>query len=345
MPLLSVAIPTFNRHDFLRATLQALRPQARENIELVVVDNCSTPPVEAVVREVLGGSDWSFRVIRNAANVGLCANILRCFEVAEGEWLWVLSDDDLVKPDAVMTLFQTLTHHPDLLFATYSLSACPIDKETIYETVDSFILALPSVWIAFISSALYQRRELLRHLYLAYNFIDSGAPHTALLLLEGLAGTKRKLAYLTQELVTWQPPVEEQRYSQFTCIGFLKLLTLCDGGVRRRLAAVFQTIIPPPQRLLTHLLRDAERGRSRASLSTTLDQYLDSYSLLVGGIKAALWRGPLRLLFHFFLRFPTPAWRVLNTAAKLLRGRELVLERASVSLNSYERTSNTERQK
>ena len=127
-PLLTVAIPTFNRHEFLRATLQALRTQAREEVELIVVDNCSTPPVEAVVNEVMAGSAWTFRVVRNPANIGLSANILRCFEAADTAWLWVLSDDDKVDPAAIDTLVNTVRDHPGLLYATCSIPALPIPR-------------------------------------------------------------------------------------------------------------------------------------------------------------------------------------------------------------------------
>src|SRR5207247_1469943 len=96
----------------------------------------------------------------------------------------------------------------------------------------------------------------------------------------------------------------EQRYSQFGTIGLQKLLILCHGEVRQHLATLLRKATPPPLRLLAHLARDAERGKSRPSLAATLDQYLGAYSSLVGGVKGAVWSGPLRLLFQLLLRFP-----------------------------------------
>lgn len=346
MPTLSVAIPTYNRHEALRSTLRALRDQAREDVELVVVDNCSNPPVESIVQEVLAGSNWHFRVVRNAGNVGMCGNILRCFEVAQGEWLWALSDDDEVKPDAIATIIQTIERHPDLLFAVYSLHAIPVTQELVYDSADSFFRALNSIpQIIFISVTFYHRKELIPHLSGAYNFVDTGSPHTALLLLAGLAGSKRKLAYFPTEIVEWKPPTESERYSHFAMIGLSKLWTLCRGESRRRFAQLMVRDSPRPFRLFTHLVRDATKGRNREHLGIMLDEYLYAYSKMCGGIRGAFWRGPARLIAHLGLRF-APASKALNElVSRILRGRTICYDANPVSVSSFLRLSETASEK
>jgi hypothetical protein len=340
MPLLSVAIPTFNRHEFLRATLQALRGQARENVELVVVDNCSTTPVEPVVQEALAGSGWSFRVVRNEVNVGLCANILRCFEVAQADWLWALSDDDTVDPHAVATLLETIEKHPDLLFATYSHPVVPVAQDQICESVDSFLLALDSIpRVIFISAALYHRRKLLPYVSLAYNFIDSGAPQTALLLLAGLANPQQKLGYLSAEIVRWAQPSEEQSYSPFSTIGQCRLLLLCNPEQQAHMADLLVKAAPSPIRLLNHLVRDATQGRNRAMLDTILDQYLESYGKIRRGPVGIFWHGPGRWCGRLALRFPGLCKKTVDLLSRALRGRPIVYHSGPVSLSSYQRAA------
>ena len=53
-PLVSVGIPTFNRPDGLRRTLECITNQTYKNLEIIVSDNCSPgPETEAVVREFM----------------------------------------------------------------------------------------------------------------------------------------------------------------------------------------------------------------------------------------------------------------------------------------------------
>jgi glycosyltransferase involved in cell wall biosynthesis len=342
MPVLTIAIPTYNRHGFLRDTLQALRGQARENVELVVLDNCSAPPVEAVVQEVLAGSGWSFRVIRNAVNVGLCANILRCFEVAAKEWLWVLSDDDKVNPAAVATILETVRQHPGLLYATCSIPALPIATDRICESVDDFFQALDSIpRVIFISSAIYHRQRLIPYLSLAYNFIDTGAPQTALLLLAGLADPRQQMAYLAREIASWQPPPPEEAYSRFSSISQQRLLALCNSATRAHLARLILKDTPSPDRLFIHLARDAAKGRNRTHLKAMLDDYFDAYGKMRGGIAGAFWRGPARLAGHLGLRFAGISKSIAEFSSRLLRGKPLSYDPNPVSLNSYLRLSET----
>lgn len=342
MPLLTIAIPTFNRHSFLRKTLEALRPQSHENATLVVVDDSSQLPVEPLVREVLEGSGWSFRVIRNSVNIGLCANLLRSFEVAETEWLWLLSDDDTVDPNAIATILRTVNDQPDLLFATYSLPVLPIEREEIHDSIDSFFLALDSIpRVIFTSSAIYNRRKLVPYLFLAYLFVDSGAPQTALLLMAGTAQPRQKLAYLTSEIAAWQPPPVGHGYSIFNAMSQARLLALCNRTIHPHFCKLLVKCVPWPVRLLSNVVRDAAKGRNRDLLANIIDEYCDTYGKFRGGVVGSFWKTPGRLLGHLALRFPDFTMRMLSRVSLLLRRREMIYDSSPVSLNTYERLQET----
>jgi glycosyltransferase involved in cell wall biosynthesis len=97
-PFWSVMIPTRNRVDYLQLTLESVLEQApgAADMEIEVVDNCSTlADVEAIVRRV-GGSRVSF--FRQPASVTMSENWTTCVRRARGEWVHVLHDDDVVMP-------------------------------------------------------------------------------------------------------------------------------------------------------------------------------------------------------------------------------------------------------
>ncbi len=128
-PLLTIAIPTFNRAAQLESLLLALEPQAagRPEVEVFVADNASpdeTPEViaAAVRRYALAGA--RLRTHRHPVNTGSDANFAFCFAQAEGHFFWMCGDDDLIVPDAVgevLAILRAADGTPaqiDLLYAT-----------------------------------------------------------------------------------------------------------------------------------------------------------------------------------------------------------------------------------
>ena len=65
MARITVVVPVFNRQDKLRRALASLRAQTLVDFECLVVDDCSTVPIEPVVTEL---SDHRFRYLRNGQN-------------------------------------------------------------------------------------------------------------------------------------------------------------------------------------------------------------------------------------------------------------------------------------
>lgn len=101
-PLLTIAIPTFNRAWCLRELLPLLVDQLKDEarIELIISDNASPDDTPSVVREFVTRG-LPIRYIRNDQNVGPDANFLQCFEQARGKYVWLFSDDDLIVPGAL----------------------------------------------------------------------------------------------------------------------------------------------------------------------------------------------------------------------------------------------------
>lgn len=96
-PLLTIAIPTYNRARYLRESLAALFDElvAESRVELIVSDNASHDETPSVVRE-FQERGLGIRYIRNETNLGSSMNILQCFEQASGKYVWILGDDDIV---------------------------------------------------------------------------------------------------------------------------------------------------------------------------------------------------------------------------------------------------------
>lgn len=98
-PLVTIAIPTYNRAEsYFPSALQSALSQTYSNIEIVVSDNCSNDHTQAMVRAI---KDPRIRYFRHDPGIGQKNNYNFCFEQAEGSYVLLLHDDDLIDDDFV----------------------------------------------------------------------------------------------------------------------------------------------------------------------------------------------------------------------------------------------------
>ncbi len=104
-PILSICIPTFNRDSFLRQCLESIvrqfdNEQVRANVEIVISDNGSSDNTGLVAREYQKNYP-NIAYIRNLENLGVDRNILQVVDMARGEYVWLLGDDDALFEDSL----------------------------------------------------------------------------------------------------------------------------------------------------------------------------------------------------------------------------------------------------
>jgi GT2 family glycosyltransferase len=100
----SVVIPTFNRGPRLRATLDSILAsdtKGLDAVEVIVVDDGSTPPAETALGNVAVPSPFSLRIVRQEnAGVGGARN--RGFREATGDVVLFVDDDVLLDGSALV---------------------------------------------------------------------------------------------------------------------------------------------------------------------------------------------------------------------------------------------------
>lgn len=111
--LLSICIPTYNRADMLRHTIDSILGQGVDGVEIVVSDNASTDGTDALMQE-LAQRHPQIRYVRSATNVGADRNFLKAVELAAGRYAWLMGSDDLVAPGGVAEVLQAIASHPEL---------------------------------------------------------------------------------------------------------------------------------------------------------------------------------------------------------------------------------------
>ena len=108
--LLTIAIPTYNRAKYLKRALGSVVSQYDERIEILVSDNASEDNTSQVVESFL--KSVPIRYVRNDTNIGLDANFLQCYRLAEGDYMLLLGDDDLIIEHRLATVLDFLENNP-----------------------------------------------------------------------------------------------------------------------------------------------------------------------------------------------------------------------------------------
>ncbi|MCS7232338.1 MAG: glycosyltransferase family 2 protein [Elusimicrobiota bacterium] len=93
--LCSILVPVYNREETIEEAIKAALNQTYENIEVVVVDNCSEDKTWDKLRE-LASKDKRLRIFRNDKNIGPVKNWKKCVELAKGKYAKFLWSDDLI---------------------------------------------------------------------------------------------------------------------------------------------------------------------------------------------------------------------------------------------------------
>ncbi|GMN90259.1 glycosyltransferase [Francisella sciaenopsi] len=92
-PLVTVYIPSYNRIELLKRAVNSVREQTYQNIELIVVDDCSTDETISYLK-ALSETDARVRFFQNQKNSGACVSRNKAIIEAKGEYITGLDDDD-----------------------------------------------------------------------------------------------------------------------------------------------------------------------------------------------------------------------------------------------------------
>lgn len=111
-PFWTVVIPVYNRTNYLLESLASVLVQwsGAENMEIIVVDNASTPSLFDLVNSIGGGI---IHYYQHQQNIGAARNYNAGIALSRGKWVHVLHDDDCVFLGFYSRLQKSLENCPD----------------------------------------------------------------------------------------------------------------------------------------------------------------------------------------------------------------------------------------
>lgn len=177
MKKLFIYIPTYNRIDALTKQLDVILPKIienQENVRLLINDNASEKDLSSIKKKYKSSSNVIFR--RNSGNIGGNANIALGFIFAKNdEFLWILSDNDIVKETAIDYILNALNGKVDFY--------CFNDEEHYPKTFkykwEDGCQTLMDWRLGLISDGLYNMKTVKDSIHAAFFYHNSSFPHLA----------------------------------------------------------------------------------------------------------------------------------------------------------------------
>ena len=224
---LTIYIPSYNRYNKARLLVQRLLIQLEDYVELIQIfisDNGSMQNYVASFE-----SDTAFREVlvsgrliisRNPHNIGMSANIMRAFETAKSEWLWIISDDDDIRPSALGAVIASIKSQREdigLIRFRSKLIDSPLNINTLDEFVE-FNSASNDAFNGsiFLSNCIYRLRDFGSLLEVGYQYTNTYIPHFMMIIAYMARGNSCVL--YRDEIVDYVIP--EVGYSYSMVAGF-----------------------------------------------------------------------------------------------------------------------------
>lgn len=139
LPLVSVCVVTFNSSEYILETLESVKAQTYQNIELIVADDKSTDSTNIIVSKWIKDNKERFcdtKLIIPESNSGTAGNYNRGIKQASGKWIKFIDGDDLLLPSCIMDNIKYVNENPNakIVFSNviYFDNGKKIDFDNVY---------------------------------------------------------------------------------------------------------------------------------------------------------------------------------------------------------------------
>jgi len=135
-PLVSVAVITYNSAEYILETLESVKAQTYDNVELVVSDDCSQDNTIELCRQWIAENRSRFgavHIVQSPVNTGQSGNYNRAFDACNGEWIKEIDGDDKLLPNCISDFIEYTENHPDAKFVFGKMDY--IGNEKVVESV------------------------------------------------------------------------------------------------------------------------------------------------------------------------------------------------------------------
>lgn len=115
-PLVSIVVCTYNSSKTIIETLESIKAQTYQNIEVVISDDDSKDDSVILCENWINRNKDRFhrcQIITHRPNTGISSNANRVYGAAKGEWIKGIGADDKLLPNCISDFIEYVNFHPD----------------------------------------------------------------------------------------------------------------------------------------------------------------------------------------------------------------------------------------
>ena len=137
--LFSIIIPVFNAEDFLMQCINSILNQKHDNIEIILVDDCSNDRTASICL-ALENKHSFIRRFTNDKNFGVGVSRNRGNKLAVGKYLIFVDSDDELFPNALQRLENHIVNNkdPDVIVVNYKKNTFPKSSYQLITEIENF---------------------------------------------------------------------------------------------------------------------------------------------------------------------------------------------------------------
>lgn len=106
-PLVSIALCTYNGERYLAKQLDSLLAQDYPNLEIIIVDDCSTDKT-LMLLEAYKVQNRHLTIVKNTQNIGFNANFKKAMDHCNGSYIAIADQDDIWHPKKISTMVNAI---------------------------------------------------------------------------------------------------------------------------------------------------------------------------------------------------------------------------------------------
>lgn len=133
LPLVSVAIITYNQKEYLEECIESILIQDYENIQIVVADDCSQDGTQLMLKEYELQYPNKFVLLLADENLGITKNSNKAHFACSGKYVFWIGGDDIMLPKKMKKQVEYMEANPTCTICYHNLDVFESStNETLY---------------------------------------------------------------------------------------------------------------------------------------------------------------------------------------------------------------------
>lgn len=110
-PKISVVMPVYNGEKYLDKSIRSILDQSYKDFEFLIINDASTDNSEKIARLF---DDSRIKIFRNETNLGLVGTLNKGIDLASGEYIARMDQDDISLPERLKIQVDFMETHPEI---------------------------------------------------------------------------------------------------------------------------------------------------------------------------------------------------------------------------------------